>query len=295
MKKFISMILVCGLLTSSAAVFAEDITLTAANSAYSVTVNGGKLDLGENEVFTSGKQTMLPLRATAEKLGFKVTWDGEEQAVKLDNGEVNTRVYIGTDSYYMASSTAIGMSAPTVLGAAPVLKNDVTSVPAELFNILLGAGSVTVSDGNVTINTEKQDENVQIPNPFTEYKTIDEAKKAVSFDAKLPSVLPKGYEASYISTLSDGFLQVTYTNGDNEINYRTAKGNDDISGDYTVYKETKQIKVNDIAVTVREGGTDFEGKASSGAIWTDGGFAYSIYSSKALSEKELAEIIKNVK
>ncbi len=51
----------------------------------------------------------------------------------------------GTDSYYMASSTAIGMSAPTALGAAPVLKNDVTYVPAELFNILLGQGSVTVS------------------------------------------------------------------------------------------------------------------------------------------------------
>lgn len=138
MKKFISMVLVCGLLTSSAAVFAEDIALTAENSAYSVTVNGGKLDLGKNTVFTSGKQTMLPLRATAEKLGFKVTWDGKDRAIKLDNGEVNTRIHIGTDSYYMASSTAIGMS-------APVLKNDVTYVPAELFNILLGQGSVTVS------------------------------------------------------------------------------------------------------------------------------------------------------
>lgn len=51
----------------------------------------------------------------------------------------------GTDSYYMVSSTAIGMSAPTALGVAPVLKNDVTYVPAELFNILLGQGSVTVS------------------------------------------------------------------------------------------------------------------------------------------------------
>ena len=119
MKKFISMVLVCGLLTSSAAVFAEDIALTAENSAYSVTVNGGKLDLGKNTVFTSGKQTMLPLRVTAEKLGFKVTWDGKDRAIKLDNGEVNTRIHIGTDSYYMVSSTAIGMSAPTALGAAP--------------------------------------------------------------------------------------------------------------------------------------------------------------------------------
>lgn len=289
MKKVISVILTCGLLTTGAAAFAEDgeMLLTAApeQKEYSVVINNEKLDLGESKVFESEKNIMLPLRKVAEKLGFKVEWNDERKGVTLDDGTVNTTVYIGEDTYYMASSIAIGMSAPTPLGTAPVLKNSTTYVPAELFNVLNCGEAYTVKDNVITF---QKAENVQIPNPLEEYKSVAEAKSAVGFEAKVPTKLPQGYELAYIGTISDETFELTYENGENEITYRTAKGKDDISGDYNVYKETKNIKAGNLDVLFRANAE------TASAVWQDGDFTFSVYADKAITEKEMTDIILSI-
>ena len=139
MKKLICTAVTVGVLATGAvsAVWANGTEMLteapAAASGYTLTIGTEKIDM---DTFTSGKCIMLPLRSTAEKLGFKVIWNEENQSIDLDDGEVKTKVYIGKDNYYMASSTAIGMSAPTALGAAPILKDDKTYVPAGMFEIL---------------------------------------------------------------------------------------------------------------------------------------------------------------
>lgn len=289
MKKVISVILTCGLLTTGAAAFAEggDLLLTAApeQKEYSIVINNEKLDLGESKVFESEKNIMLPLRKVAEKLGFKVEWNDERKGVTLDDGTVNTTVYIGEDTYYMASSIAIGMSAPTPLGTAPVLKNSTTYVPAELFNVLNCGEAYTVKDNVITF---KKAEDVQIPNPLKEYKSVAEAKSAVGFEAKIPTKLPQGYELAYIGTISDETFELTYENGENEITYRTAKGKDDISGDYNVYKETKNIKAGKLDVLFRANAE------TASAVWQDGDFTFSVYADKAITEKEMTDIILSI-
>lgn len=289
MKKVISVILTCGLLTTGAAAFAEDgeMLLTAApeQKEYSIVINNEKLDLGESKVFESEKNIMLPLRKVAEKLGFKVEWNDERKGVTLDDGTVNTTVYIGEDTYYMASSIAIGMSAPTPLGTAPVLKNSTTYVPAELFNVLNCGEAYTVKDNVITF---QKAEGVQIPNPLKEYKSVAEAKSAVGFEAKVPTKLPQGYELAYIGTISDETFELTYENGENEITYRTAKGKDDISGDYNVYKETKNIKAGNLDVLFRANAE------TASAVWQDGDFTFSVYADKAITEKEMTDIILSI-
>lgn len=79
---------------------------------------------------------MVPLRAVASQLGFSIQWDDRTSTASLDNGEVKTTVSLGLDSYYKASSQAIGLTAPVSYGAAPVLIDDLTYVPAELFELL---------------------------------------------------------------------------------------------------------------------------------------------------------------
>lgn len=289
MKKVISVILTCGLLTTGAAAFAEggELLLTAApeQKEYSVVINNEKLNLGESKVFESEKNIMLPLRKVAEKLGFKVEWNDERKGVTLDDGTVNTTVYIGEDTYYMASSIAIGMSAPTPLGTAPVLKNSTTYVPAELFNVLNCGEAYTVKDNVITF---QKAEDVQIPNPLKEYKSVAEAKSAVGFEAKVPTKLPQGYELAYIGTISDETFELTYENGENEITYRTAKGKDDISGDYNVYKETKNIKAGNLDVLFRANAE------TASAVWQDGDFTFSVYADKAITEKEMTDIILSI-
>lgn len=292
MKKLICTAVTIGVLATGAvsAVWANGTEMLteapAAASGYTLTIGTEKIDA---DTFTSGKCIMLPLRATAEKLGFKVVWNEENQSIDLDDGEVNTKVYIGKDNYYMASSTAIGMSAPTALGAAPVLKGDKTYVPAGMFEILCGKGSVAVKDSSVVINKDA-DNGTQIPNPWTEYKSVDEAKKAVNFEAPVPTKVTDGYKLDYISTLDGELLQLVYRNAeDKQISYRTAKGSGDISGDYNVYKDTKTVKADDVSVTLRKG------DKTSSAIWTNGGMTFAVYADGGLSDAEITEVIKNIK
>ena len=293
MKKFICTILACGILTSAAAVYADEPMVIApapTSSSYSVVIENNTLDLGGETVYELNKHMMVPLRTVAEKLGFKVKWDGEHQGISLDNGEVNTIVYIGQDNYYMASSTAIGMSAPTALGVAPALKNGTTYVPADMFNILYCDDVVSVKDNVITIKTDNDNDNefVGIPNPFVEYKTVDEAKKVLPFSAVVPSNV-KGYELTNVSVMSNEMLQLIYENGDKEITYRVEKGSDDISGDYNVYKDIKTVKVGDVEVKVRKS------EETMSAIWTNGDLTFSLYSNGNLTEKNITDIISSIK
>ena len=294
MKKFICTVLACDILTSAAAVYADEPMVIApapTSSSYSVVIENNTLDLGGETVYELNKHMMVPLRTVAEKLGFKVKWDGECQGVSLDNGEVNTIVYIGQDNYYMASSTAIGMSAPTVLGVAPALKNGTTYVPADMFNILYCEDVVSVKDNVITIKTDNdnnEEEIVGMPNPFVEYKTVDEAQKVLPFSAVVPSNV-KGYELKNVSVMSNEMLQLIYKNGDKEITYRVEKGSDDISGDYNEYKDIKTVKVGDVEVKVRKS------EETMSTIWTNGDLTFSLYSNGNLTEKDITDIISSIK
>ncbi len=281
MKKTISALFLCGtLLTSGFAVMAEEPVLISAPASAAVTVEGEAV----SGLYQSGGHWMVPLRQTAEKLGFTVTWNGADGTIDLDNKVVNTRITLGEDQYYMASSFAIGMSAPGPLGAAPELKDDLTYVPVELF-ALLQCGYV---NENGTVSLTKEASTVQIPNPFTEYETVAEAQKALSFQAAVPSYVPAGYELSSVSVMSNDFLQLMYQKGEQEITYRTAKGTDDVSGDYNVYQNVKTVQVGTVQVTLREG------EESSGAIWTDGTNTFSLFARPGISGDDLLKIMKSL-
>lgn len=78
----------------------------------------------------------LPLRAVAEAFGFQVTWNGEERSVFLDDGVVKTTLFIGEDSYFKASSQAIGLTQAFQLGLAPTIVDSRTYVPASFFDFI---------------------------------------------------------------------------------------------------------------------------------------------------------------
>ncbi len=284
MKKTICTSLICALALSS----------TALAAGRTLSVGGEKYDIAGS--YTSGKTLMLPVRSVAEKLGFTVTWDAESNSARLDNGEVYTLLGVGDTSYFSASSTAIGMTAPISLGAAVELKDSVMYAPAGIYTVLYHSEDAVKIDGYTVTITPEGDNNAQIPNPFTEYKTLADAKAALSFAARVPASLPDGFSLSHISTLSDNFLQVIFTDGKRDINYRVSTDSD-ISGDYNTYKTEKTVTVGDFEVKMR-------GNARvSGATWSDGKLSYSLLCTPAnynsgvdaeLSETEFISIIKSV-
>lgn len=257
-----------------------------------ITVDGEDIDFSKNNlsqyIFETNGNVMVPLRAVAEKMGFKVDWDGERQAVTVGNNDWETVIYIGKDSYVGVSKIAIGMTAPQSYGAAPQLVEDTTFVPAKMFEIM----DYSFDSVGQFVNFRKitaDENNVQIPNPFIPYENIDAAKKALSFNPSVPTVLPEGYNIDEITVMDNNFLQIVYKNDKDEtIRYRIAKSSEDISGDYNTYANEKRVTIGNYEVTVRGN------ENISGAIWSSDDISYSILSDKELSEKEINNIIQSL-
>ena len=232
---------------------------------------------------------MVPLRAVAEPLGFTVTWDNG--TVLLDNGEMHTAVTIGLNSYMVATSVegVEGMSAPFSLGAAPYIVNNTTYVPLELFDALLGsrAGTITLDDGKIKITTEETG-SVQIPNPFRECGSLTEAGAITGFEMSVPESIPN-YDRASILAFDSSMIQVLYQDGAETIRIRKAAGTDDISGDYNIYPETAATRIGGTSVTMKGGA----GKAFL-AVWTDGGYTYSVSASAGLGYEEMSRLICEV-
>lgn len=231
-------------------------------SGYTLQVNGSDTEIDVC--------VMVPLRALAEKLGFTVVWNGD--SIRVDTGDVHTDVTLGVDRYVITTSKEgmVGMSAPFSLGCAPYATNGVTYVPLSLFDALLGnrEDAITGDSGVISIQT---DTSAQIPNPFVDCDTLDQAEQLAGFSLTLPADI----KADGISVLSGDMIQVLCEDG---LSIRKALGDEDISGDYNTYPQVETVAVQGHAVTLKG-----EGDQVTVAVWTADGYTYAIHSETGLS------------
>ncbi len=110
--------------------------MSGVEDAVTVTIMDKAIQVDGTSLMDQNGLLMVPLRLVAEDLGFKTDWKGEDQSILLDDGTVKTTLYIGSDSYFKASSQAIGLTQNFSIGVAPILIDGRTYVPAALFNLL---------------------------------------------------------------------------------------------------------------------------------------------------------------
>ncbi len=246
---------------------------------YAVAVDGA--DLGAEACI------MVPLRAVAEALGFTVTWD--HGTVLVDNGTIHTIVTIGEDLYAITTSIegADGMSAPFSLGIPPYVTKGVTYVPLSLFRALMPEAEITVENGRVSIQTSS---GTQIPNPFLECSTLDEAAALAGFPMTAPEHVA-GYNAPVFRAIERDMLEILYRsdNGTGELCIRKAAGSGDISGDYNAYPDCTTVRVGERSVTMQ----GHDGKIVL-ATWTDGGYAFSIRAAGGIDRADMEALITAV-
>ena len=232
---------------------------------------------------------MVPLRVIAQSLDFTVTWNGDG-TVTVDSGEMHMTIAIGEDSYQAITSIegAVGATAPLSLGAAPYVVDGTTYVPLEMFNVLLGNDAITLEDGKIVINTEIDENNVQIPNPFIDCASLAEAGEVAGFEMRAPETVGD-YDHVSISAMDGELVDVLYESGDETVRVRKGTGTEDISGDYNSYAEAAVSKVDGMEVTM---------KGDSGkvylAVWTSGEYTYSVGASVGMSRGEMADLIREI-
>ena len=134
-------------------------------------------------------------------------------------------------------------------------------------------------------------ENVQIPNPFTDCDTLEDAAKLAGFGLTAPDAVD-GFPGRSIQVMngSQPMIQVYY--GDGALCVRKAIADSesaDISGDYTTYDTQDTLTVDGLDVAVRGGGD-----LLNVAIWTSGGCAFSIQTNDGLDAETMTALIRSV-
>ena len=120
-----------------------------------------------------------------------------------------------------------------------------------------------------------------------EYKTLDEAEKALNLKVNSLKTLPKGFKMESINVISNKIIQVEYNGGNNNIIFRAGKGIDNISGDYNIYQVKNAAKVNGIDITL-EGNKIKEYNL---AAWEADGVSYSISAENGIDEKIILDMV----
>lgn len=257
---------------------------------YHISVNGVSMPLSGEAKVTADKKTciMVPLRCIAEALDFTVTWS--EGVAHVEGHDVSTNVVIGKDVYFITTSIADadGMSAPFSLGIAPYVKEGSTYAPIEIFETLLGnnVDTVTIEGNRIAIQSDTQMS--CLPNPLTDYQTLNEAERMVGFTFTVPEKI-EGYDTWDIQTVGDDMIQLYYRNADKWLLLRKSNGTQDNSSDYNDYSENTQVTIEDSKVSLRG-----EKGVVHVATWTDGEHAFSVNVSTGMSADAMLALIGQI-
>ena len=130
-------------------------------------------------------------------------------------------------------------------------------------------------------------DNTQIPNPFTELASKEEAETLVGFDLRTPDL--SGGDAVYRVDKDGKLIELLYTSGEDELRFRKAEGTGDISGDYNDYPTVVTTEVDGSSVTMKgENETFFL------AIWENDGYTYSVYTSAGVNSDTMNVLVSSV-
>lgn len=151
--------------------------------------------------------------------------------------------------------------------------------------------AVTVFYTNKIDIDEENPGNVFVGNPMVEVKSIEEARKSVDFEVLVPQKLPKDYEISDIYVINNEIVEIEYKNTEeSKIIYRTQKGTEDCSGDYTQYSTEEKIQINGSDVVLK---SNMDSKTL--AIWINNKMSYACTFPQEMSKEEIINIIENIK
>ena len=146
-------------------------------------------------------------------------------------------------------------------------------------------GTVIPGSDPKTWGPAEDGENIQIPDPWQECTSLEEAGKLAGFSFTAPETVD-GYTERYIAAIEGDIAQVIFSNGDEDdstLYFRKGLGGDDISGDYNTYDVTEEQTIDGHTVLC---------KVNDGLIytatWTDGEYSYAVMCDAGMSAEQLS-------
>lgn len=155
MKKVVMFITALCVVTVAGALYASAGKVSAAAPAYTLTVNGKPMQVSKSELMPYEQKgtVLVPLRATAEALGYKVSWVAAEKAVSVEDRIQSALVKSGsTQVKFTGKLKIINLSQDMVLPVPAQTKKGTMYVPASFFEPFFN--EVVVKEGNVSISAQ---------------------------------------------------------------------------------------------------------------------------------------------
>ncbi|MBS5793709.1 MAG: copper amine oxidase N-terminal domain-containing protein [Clostridiales bacterium] len=177
-KKIIPMVAIAALMTTS--VFAnspkkENTALEQSNvRENSIYINGQLLE-NANLIKENGK-TLMPVRAIFEKLGYEIDYDVNNKIISMSKMPHYITFSTTKDAY------TFSRMAPQPLGQAPIVKEGVTYVPVELFDLM--GMEVKLTSNNVLYIGDglEQEESTSAKKEQIIIKEIDEKNNTITVE-----------------------------------------------------------------------------------------------------------------
>lgn len=134
---------------------------------------------------------------------------------------------------------------------------------------------------------------VQIPNPWQDVPSIQDAQNLAGFTLTGPETLHEMNQCA-IRVLPDAdmpIVEIRYGEdaGEAYAAIRKTTANEDVSGVYTEYPAAKEVMVDTTTVSAKGNGETYET-----ADWSKSGCRYSLYVSSGISEEELVQVVAMV-
>lgn len=159
----------------------------------------------------------------------------------------------------------------------------IISIAACLAIICIG-----IMGGKLIFNNEENLVEQVVPD-IVEYNSIAELNQNAGFEISEVKNVPFSIKKTTYTLYWGELAEITYSNDEEELVYRKAVGNEDISGNYNEYSKEKKCIIDDYEVTIKG---DMNGYTL--AVWQKDSYSYSLEFSKRVSEIEILDIIKNL-
>ena len=141
----------------------------------------------------------------------------------------------------------------------------------------------------VSSQQETQGENMNIPNPWGDYVTLDEAAAAAGVSFTLPDEYRS--DANIYRAMPGKMLEILVPDGDGVIRIRvTPVTDEDITGDYNVYELDPVEQINDVNVVVK---SHNQGEANV-AVWSDDTYTYAVLNADGMNRDDAFDMIGSI-
>jgi hypothetical protein len=150
---------------------------------------------------------------------------------------------------------------------------------------ILLVGSVAIHN---TMNFMKNPEEQTIPE-IVEYSSLNELSEAIGFSVKEVQNVPFEVEKVLYNAYWKELGEIQYIGENNTLTIRVSTFNEDISGDYSVYSDTKNITISGHSVTIKGDDNKY-----SLAVWESNGISYSMNFDQSVPEQVMVTTINSL-